>query len=111
VDRNTGEFNHIEDVLCRMRTGQWFDWTDPTDRRYENLRIQNPADQSEENKALHGSWPMEKPTKKFLEDKLVEMEAERKAAVQSDTDNKVSAKAKLEELGLTTDEVKAAFGI
>ena len=38
------------------------------------------------------------------------MEQERIDVIQADTDRKASAKAKLEALGLTADEVKTAFG-
>ena len=111
----TGELDHIEDVLCQMRTGQWFGWKNlngnDNNKVYENLIIHDPELQSSENKALHGIWSTEKPTKEFLESELVRMEQARKDAIQTDIDTKSSAKAKLEALGLTSKEVKSVFGI
>ena len=100
---STGEYNHIEDVLCRMHEGPWYDWSDQNNKIYENLILYPVVDGEQVN--------YEKPSKSFLESELVRMEQERKDAIQADKDNKVSAKAKLEALGLATDEVKAAFGI
>ncbi len=38
ADKN-GRPNHIEDVLIRLHTGQWFGWSDHTDKVYSNLVI------------------------------------------------------------------------
>ena len=51
-----GRYNHIEDVLATLHSGQWFGWSDPDNKVYENLVI---LDESKE-----------KPTKEFLEDEL-----------------------------------------
>ena len=52
-----------------------------------------------------------KPTKKSLEALWPEVQAEIVAEAQARVDAKASAIAKLEALGLTVDEVQAAFGI
>ena len=39
MDFSTGIPNHIEDVLVRMHTGQWFGWSDASDKVYDNLVI------------------------------------------------------------------------
>ena len=31
--------NHIEDVLVKMHTNQWFTWTDSDNKIYANLRL------------------------------------------------------------------------
>ena len=38
MDAN-GRPNHIEDVLIGLHTGQWFGWSDPDDKVYDNLII------------------------------------------------------------------------
>jgi len=52
-----------------------------------------------------------KPTKKQLEDLWPTVQAEISANVQAKIDAKTSAIAKLQALGLTVDEVEAAFGL
>ena len=52
-----------------------------------------------------------KPTKAELDALWPEVEAEIAAEAQAVIDNKASAIAKLEALGLTLDEVKVAFGL
>jgi hypothetical protein len=52
-----------------------------------------------------------KPTKKALEDLWPEVQAEVAAKAQAKIDAKASAIAKLEALGLTVQEVEAAFGL
>ena len=51
-----GRLNHIEDVLVRLHTGQWFGWSDSKNKVYENLVIHDDS--------------KDKPTKKSLEDEL-----------------------------------------
>lgn len=109
MDLSTGSYNHIEDVLAKLHTECWFTWSDHNNKVYSNLllttKIYDPATDS------MIANPHSKPTKKFLEDKLVEMEANRKAKIKANEDNKKSAKTKLENLGLTVDEIKSSFGI
>jgi hypothetical protein len=52
-----------------------------------------------------------KPTQAELDALWPEVEAEIAAEAQAKIDNKASAIAKLEALGLTLDEVKVAFGL
>jgi hypothetical protein len=52
-----------------------------------------------------------KPTKKQLEDLWPTVQSEIAAKAQAKIDAKASAIAKLEALGLTIDEVEAAFGL
>jgi hypothetical protein len=52
-----------------------------------------------------------KPTKKQLEDLWPTVQAELQAAAQAKIDAKASAITKLQALGLTVDEVEAAFGL
>jgi hypothetical protein len=52
-----------------------------------------------------------KPTKKALEDLWPEVQAEVAAKAQAKIDAKASAIAKLGALGLTVQEVEAAFGL
>jgi len=53
--------DHIEDVLIRVHTGQWFGWSDPKNKVYANLII-------------HGD--QEKPTQEFLESELARLQSE-----------------------------------
>ena len=76
MDILTGKVDHIEDVLVRLHSGQWFGWSDSKNKVYENLIIHDPEAQSPENKAHHGIWSTEKPTKKSLEDELKRMQDE-----------------------------------
>ena len=57
-----GRFNHIEDVLVGLHTGQWFGWSDSKNKVYENLVIHDDS--------------KDKPTKKSLEDELKRMQDE-----------------------------------
>ena len=34
-----GRYNHIEDVLVHLHSGQWFGWSDSKNKVYENLVI------------------------------------------------------------------------
>ena len=52
---------HIEDVLIRIHTGQWFGWSDSKNKVYANLIIY--GDQ-------------EKPTQEFLESELARLQSE-----------------------------------
>jgi hypothetical protein len=52
-----------------------------------------------------------KPTEQELDNLWVQVQAEIKAKAQAKIDAKASAMAKLAALGLTVDEVEAAFGL
>ena len=55
---------HIEDVLIRVHTGQWFGWSDSKNKAYANL-------------VIHGD--QEKPTQEFLESELARLQSEHDA--------------------------------
>jgi len=55
-------FDHIEDVLVRLHRGQWFGWSDSTNKVYANLVIHDAS--------------KEKPTQEFLESELARLQAE-----------------------------------
>ena len=60
--RNDGKFDHIEDVLIGLHLGQWFGWSDPMNKVYENLIIHDKT--------------KDKPNKQFLEDELKKQQDE-----------------------------------
>ena len=61
MDAN-GKYDHIEDVLVYLHSGQWFGWSDSKNKVYENLVIHDES--------------KDKPTKKFLEDELKKQQDE-----------------------------------
>jgi hypothetical protein len=61
MDFITGNFDHIEDILVHLHTGQWFGWSDSKNKVYANL-------------VIHGD--QEKPTQEFLESELARLQAE-----------------------------------
>ena len=88
----TGRPDHIEDALVRMHTGQWFGWNGK-EKIYANLIIHDDS--------------KTKPTEEELNAKLVEIQNE----FDEKETKRASAKQKLQDLGLTVDEIKEAFGI
>jgi hypothetical protein len=93
MDYNTGKPNHIEDVLIRLHTGQWFGWSDSKNKIYDNLIIHHSD--------------KEKPTEEFLNNKLLEIQEEFENRITQEKARKESAIAKLKALGLTEEEVKS----
>ena len=59
---DTGRADHIEDVLVRLHTGQWFGWSDSKNKVYENLVIHDDS--------------YDKPTSISLESELQRMQDE-----------------------------------
>ena len=57
-----GRYEHIEDVLVRLHSGQWFGWSDSKNKVYANLVIHD------DTKA--------KPTEKELTDALVKQQSD-----------------------------------
>ena len=90
------EPEHIEDVLVHLHSGQWFGWNNK-DKVYANLVIHH-ADK-------------EKPTKEWLEEELTRQQNAWDAEQIAKQERLASVKSKLEALGITTEEVKEAFGI
>ena len=65
MDFLTGRPNHIEDYLVTVRTGQWFSWSDPTNKIYANLVVKDGGSKPTESdctnglKALQDAWDLE----------------------------------------------------
>jgi hypothetical protein len=87
--------NSIEDILVGLHNGPWFGFGGK-EKTYANLII-------------HSSD--EKPTQASLESELASQQSVWDAAVSDEATNKASAKSKLAALGLSEDEISAAFGI
>jgi hypothetical protein len=88
---------HIEDVLIWLHTGQWFGWSDSKNKIYANLIIHDTS--------------KDKPTEEWLNAELSRLQAKWNVDQVAKDENLASAKTKLENLGLTVDEIKEAFGI
>ncbi len=87
---------HIEDILVHLHSGQWFGWSDSKNKVYANL-------------VIHGD--QEKPTEEWLDTELTRQQEAWDAEQAAKQERLDSVKTKLESLGLTTDEVREAFGI
>jgi len=92
-----GRPNHMEDYLVSLHTGQWFGWSDAKNKVYANLIILDDT--------------KTKPTEQECIDGLAQLQADYDQAIIDAENKKASAKAKLEALGLTTEEIKEVFGI
>ena len=71
MDR-TGRYNHIEDVLVKLHTGQWFTWSDTKNKIYANLKLT-------EKMGVGGELidnPHSLPTEKELTDALAKQQAD-----------------------------------
>jgi len=88
---------HIEDYLVELHTGQWFGWSDAKNKVYANLIIHDSS--------------KTKPTEQECIDGLAQLQADYDQAITDKETKRASAKSKLEALGLTTEEIKEAFGI
>ena len=87
-----GRADHIEDYLVKVRTGQWFGWSDSKNKVYINLIVHDGGS---------------KPTEQECIDGLAQLQTDfDNAKIKKETD-KASANAKLQALGLTDDEIKA----
>ena len=91
-----GRADHIEDYLASLHEGQWFGFGGK-EKIYANLIIHDSS--------------KTKPTKKQCTDGLAKLQADYDQAIIDKEAKTASAKKKLEDLGLTTDEIKEAFGI
>ena len=87
----------LEDYLVSLHTGQWFGWSDSKNKVYSNLIIHDSS--------------KTKPTEQECIDGLAQLQADYDQAITDRETKKESAKTKLEALGLTTEEIKEAFGI
>ena len=65
MDILTGRPDHIEDYLVRVRTGQWFGWSDSKNKIYANLIVHDGGSKPSESdctnglKALQDAWDLE----------------------------------------------------
>ena len=93
---NNGRPNEIQDYLMTLHNGQWFGFNnqEPT---YSNLVILDDT--------------KTKPTEQECIDGLAQLQADYDQAIIDRENKKASAKQKLQDLGLTVDEIKEAFGI
>ena len=63
--RLDGRADHIEDYLVTVRTGQWFGWSDPSDRIYANLIVHDGGSKPTEKEctdglaAMQAGWDLE----------------------------------------------------
>ena len=60
-----GRPDHIEDYLIKVRTGQWFGWSDSKNKIYANLIVHDGGSKPSEAdciaglKALQDAWDLE----------------------------------------------------
>ena len=84
-------------ALAQMHEGQWFgwkkDWTGSDRQSYENIIVHDNS--------------ITKPTEAEVNAKIAEL----KQIITDSETTKASAKQKLQDLGLTVDEIREAFGI
>ena len=65
MDYSTGRPNHIEDYLVTVRTGQWFSWSDSSNKIYANLVVLDGGAKPTESDctnglaALQAAWDLE----------------------------------------------------
>ena len=65
MDFETGRPNHIEDYLFRHRGGQWFGWSDSSNKIYANLIVHDGGSKPTEKQctdgltALQAAWDLE----------------------------------------------------
>ena len=61
----TGRPDHIEDYLVKVRTGQWFGWSDSSNKIYANLIVHDGGSKPTESDctnglaALQAAWDLE----------------------------------------------------
>ena len=65
MDLKTGRPNHIEDYLAQSKTGQWFGWSDSSNKIYANLIVHDGSTKPTEKEctdglaALQAAWDAE----------------------------------------------------
>jgi len=91
-----GRPNHIDDYLAQLHKGQWFGYNGQ-EHTYANLIIHDSS--------------KTKPTEQECTDGLAKLQADHDQAITDKENKRASAKQKLQDLGLTVDEIKEAFGI
>jgi len=101
MNLKTGRPDNIEDYLLTLHDGQWFG--------FENY-IGDDSHKTYANLIIHDSSKT-KPTEQECIDGLAQLQADYDQAIIDKENKKASAKQKLQDLGLTVDEIKEAFGI
>tara|TARA_R100001510_G_C7586272_1_gene157498 strand:- start:25 stop:312 length:288 start_codon:yes stop_codon:yes gene_type:complete len=91
-----GRPNELQDYLVSLHKGQWFGFNNK-EHTYANLVILDDT--------------KSKPTEQECIDGLAQLQADYDQAIIDKENKKASAKKKLQDLGLTLDEIKEAFGI
>ena len=86
----------IEHYLIQLHEGQWFGFGG-NEKVYANLIIHDNT--------------KTKPTEQECIDGLAQLKADYDQAIINRDNKKASAKQKLQDLGLSVDEIKEAFGI
>ena len=86
----------LEDYLVQLHRGQWFGFGG-NEKVYANLIIHDNT--------------KTKPTEQECIDGLAQLKADYDQAIIDRDNKKASAKQKLQDLGLSVDEIKEAFGI
>mgnify|MGYP003154021769 CR=1 FL=1 len=80
MDFETGRPDHIQDVLVRLHTQQWFGWSNPKNKVYSNLIIHDKIWDATYTGSSHEEGlidnPHSKPTQEFLESELQRMQGE-----------------------------------
>ena len=97
MDYVTGRLDHIEDILVRLHSGQWFGWADSKNKIYENLILT-------EKMGVGGELvdnPHSLPTEKSLTDSL--------AQAQSDFDAQEYARNRLADYPSTGDQLDMMY--
>jgi len=87
----------LEEYLSLLHEGQWFGWSDINNKVYKNLIIHDSS--------------KTKPTEQECTEGLAKLQADYDQAITDKETKTASAKKKLQDLGLTVDEIKEAFGI
>jgi len=54
MDFKTGRADHMEDYLVRVRTGQWFGWSDSKNKVYANLIVHDGGSKPTEQECTDG---------------------------------------------------------
>ena len=86
------DIEYLNKALAKMHSGQWFGFSSK-DQSYETLIVHDSS--------------ITKPTEAEVNAKIQEL----KDAEQDAINKKASAKQKLIDLGLTTEEIKALIGV
>ena len=59
MDFKTGRPDHIEDYLVTVRTGQWFGWSDISNKIYANLIVHDGGSKPSESDCTNGLAAMQ----------------------------------------------------